>query len=373
MVESSQNNYVVEHNGKKYVFGRLIEAMSFSKKYADSKELTLDFLPVNTIYDLAANTYEELKDTQYDMENINAGFDKLVSEVEKQQKDESSTWVTIPKGSVGKVFEQADKNGKNHEYVFVNIPTYENERMSFTVFSKQVLQHPVVKDLAMIPISVKGIIASINKFIDGKWTNTKEYQNISKDDAVKMIKDKFKNINNKGTKYIHIKKENCKVIKSDESYHQGQMYIKLPNYMKEHDGFDYSNANMIVNKVYQLTKPSLEGMVGIQCVPDHKFICYSKDINKSKKEIDALTLYKYHKEDFKELDGAEKNYYAGLENPSEESFNPYKEALNDNTEVKPVDIEEKYKNESSEYASTTEKPIEKENDKSDNEKEGMEM
>ena len=217
-----------------------------------------------------------------------------------------SKWITIPRSVVGKEFEHKDKNDKPHKYVFINLPQDENSRESFSILAGQVQPHPFIKELCNIPISEYGlnmchsIKEAVTPMTQGEpeyeWKRDDEINHLTQDEAVNHLTSIYKNINSKETQYMLVPKATCHEIKGEEAKNKGKINIVMPKYLQEHDGYNFSESNFIVNKVYHLTSENMKGMRAVQCNPNSKFRVYFKDDRFL--DVAAKDLAEYNKEDY---------------------------------------------------------------------------
>ena len=323
-----KKNFVVDYGSKKYVFSRFVEALAFMQ----------DLRKVDSV-NREIKQYESKVNSKYDLEkgelvmNQNEVNNEALIMPEASNDAAKTKWLTIPWSIVGKEFETKDKNGKPHKYVFINIPQDENSKVSFSLLSAQVLQHPFIKEFCNIPISEYGINLCRSEKVavepmaqNGdvkvgptyKWVRDDEIDHKNQEEAVAFVSNCYKNLNNKETCFMLLPVENCKKIKSKEAKNKGGVNVILPDYLLERDGFNYEGANFIINKVYHLTNEKMEGIRAIQCSPKAVFRVYGKD-DKRYIDIKAVKLYEYNKEDYKAYVNGKGNEETAIGKAFEES------------------------------------------------------
>ena len=299
-------NFVVEKDGKKYVFNKFIEALFYAqnieKETGIKQAVKQEEIDINSKFDLEKG---ELIMNQNEVNNESLVMPETSVEASKTK------WITIPKSVIGKEFEHKDKNDKPHTYVFINLPQDENNRDSFSVLAKQVQPHPFIKELCNIPIGEYGInmchsikveVAPMAQSGDikigpeYKWQRDDEINHLTQDEAVNYLTNIYKNINNRDTQYMLIPKAACKEIKGEEAKNKGKINVVMPKYMQDHNGYNFAESNFIVNKVYHLTAENMQGMRAVQCSPNAKFRVYFQDDRYL--DVAAKDLAEYNKDDY---------------------------------------------------------------------------
>ena len=336
-------NFVVEKNGKDYVFKRFIEALSFSqsveKETSNKVAILQKEIEVNSKWDLEKG---ELIMNQNEVNN------KGLVMPETSAEATTTKWITIPKSVIGKEFEYKDKNDKPHTYVFVNLPQDESSMESFSILAKQVQPHPFIKELCNIPISEYGInmchsikveVAPLAQSGDTKigpeykWQRDDEINHLTQDEAVHHLTSIYKNINNRDTQYMLVPKEACKEINGEEAKNKGKINVIMPKYMQEHNGFNFAESNFIVNKVYHLAAENMKEMRAVQCSPNAKFRVYFNDGRFL--DVAAKYLAGYNKDDYAKYKEQAKENGSNLE--KEDTPNKFAEAT---AEIMNSDIED---------------------------------
>lgn len=327
---SMSKNFVVEKDGKKYVFEKFIEALFYSqnieKETGIKQAVKQEELEVNSKFDLEKG---ELIMNQNEVNNEGLIMPETSIEAAKTQ------WITIPRSVIGKEFEHKDKNDKPHTYVFVNLPQDENNMESFSIIASQVQSHPFIKELCNIPISEYGInlchsikevaapmaqSGDIKVGPEYKWKRDDEINHLTQDEAVNKLTSIYKNINSKETQYMLVPAEACHVIKGEEAKHKGDINVVMPKYLQEHNGYNFAESNFIVNKVYHLTDEKMKGMRAVQCSPNAKFRVYFNDDRFL--DVAAKDLAGYNKDDYAKFKEQSKDKEGEKEEP-----NIYKEAI----------------------------------------------
>ena len=301
-----EKNFVVEKEGKKYVFEKFIEALFYSqnieKEMGVKQAVKQEEIEVNSKFDLEKG---ELIMNQNEVNNEGLVMPETSVDAVKTQ------WITIPRSVIGKEFEQKDKNEKPHKYVFVNLPQDENNMESFSILAGQVQPHPFIKEFCNIPISEYGLnichsikeeVAPMAQSGDTKfgpeynWKRDDEINHLTQDEAVNHLTSIYKNINNRDTQYMLIPVGACHEIKGEEAKNKGKINVVMPKYLQEHNGYNFAESNFIVNKVYHLTDEKMKGMRAVQCSPNAKFRVYFNDDRFL--DVAAKDLAEYNKEDY---------------------------------------------------------------------------